>query len=73
MAWQAAVAASPLTLVPTPWQSVLAIVELAEKGLLVRYMVASLFRVTWGYLGALLDRRPRRRAPRDSGAAASWP
>ena len=43
-----------MTLVPTPWQSARAIVELAEKGLLVRYMVASLFRVTWGYLGALL-------------------
>ncbi len=54
VAWQVAVAASPLTLVPTPWQSLLAIVELAEKGLLLRYMVASLFRVTWGYLGALL-------------------
>ncbi|MDP9194413.1 MAG: ABC transporter permease [Acidobacteriota bacterium] len=52
--WQIAVAVSPLTLVPTPWQSLLAIVELAEKGLLLRYMVASLFRVTWGYLGALL-------------------
>lgn len=52
--WQAAVAASPSTLVPTPWQSARAIGELAEKGLLVRYMVASLFRVTWGYLLALL-------------------
>ena len=52
--WQAAVAVSPATLVPTPWQSLRAIVELAEKGLLLRYMVASLFRVTWGYLGALL-------------------
>jgi NitT/TauT family transport system permease protein len=54
VAWQAAVASSPHTLVPTPWQSFLAIVELARKGLLLRYMVASLFRVTWGYLGALL-------------------
>ena len=57
-AWQAAVASSPHTLVPTPWQSVLAIVELAQKGLLLRYMVASLFRVTWGYLGALLIAGP---------------
>lgn len=53
-AWQVAVAASPATLVPTPWQAMRAIYELAEKGLLVRYMVASLFRVTWGYLAALL-------------------
>jgi NitT/TauT family transport system permease protein len=54
LVWQVAVIASPMTLVPTPWQAVLAIVELAQKGLLLRYMVASLFRVTWGYLGALL-------------------
>ncbi len=53
-AWQGAVATSPHTLVPTPWQAFLAIVELAQKGLLVRYIVASLFRVTWGYLAALL-------------------
>jgi NitT/TauT family transport system permease protein len=52
--WQVAVAASPGTLVPTPWQAIMAIIELARKGLLARYMVASLFRVTWGYLGALL-------------------
>jgi len=52
--WQVAVATSPGTLVPSPTQALLAILELAEKGLLVRYMVASLFRVTWGYLSALL-------------------
>jgi len=51
--WQLAVVSSPGTLVPTPWQSLRAIVELGEKGLLVRYIVASLFRVTWGYLAAL--------------------
>ena len=28
------------------------IVELARKGLLVKYVVASLFRVTWGYVSA---------------------
>lgn len=38
---------------PSPVQAALAIVELAEKGLLARYVVASLFRVTWGYLAAL--------------------
>lgn len=52
--WQAAVSASPGTLIPTPGQALRAIFELAEKGLLLRYMVASLFRVTWGYLGALV-------------------
>jgi NitT/TauT family transport system permease protein len=52
--WHFAIVLSPGTLVPTPWQAFAAIVELAQKGLLIRYCVASLFRVTWGYLGALL-------------------
>ena len=34
--------------------AVRAIGELAAKGLLLKYVVASLFRVTWGYLGALV-------------------
>jgi NitT/TauT family transport system permease protein len=54
VAWLGAVLASPGTLVPTPLAALRAIVELAEKGLLFRYIVASLFRVTWGYLAALL-------------------
>ena len=42
-------------LLPGPFKVAMAIVELAEKGLLVKYVVASLFRVTWGYfLGLLL-------------------
>ncbi|HEX6158863.1 MAG TPA: ABC transporter permease [Thermoanaerobaculia bacterium] len=53
-AWQIAVAMSPATLVPSPSQSVRAIGELAEKGLLLKYIVASLFRVTWGYVAALI-------------------
>lgn len=53
-AWHFAVAGSAGTLVPTPWQAARAIGELAERGLLVRYVVASLYRVTWGYLAALL-------------------
>lgn len=52
--WHFAVTAEPDTLVPTPWATALAILELAEKGLLHRYVVASLFRVTWGYLAALI-------------------
>ena len=52
--WHVAVVFSPDTLVPSPLAAALAIVELARKGLLVRYVVASLFRVTWGYLGALV-------------------
>ncbi len=53
LAWHLGVAASPGTLVPAPAQSARAIVELAEKGLLFRYVVASLYRVTWGYFAAL--------------------
>jgi NitT/TauT family transport system permease protein len=54
IAWHFAVAANHGTLVPTPFASVRAIGELAQKGLLLKYVVASLFRVTWGYLAALL-------------------
>lgn len=53
-AWHAGVASSPATLVPTPWATFAAIGELARKGLLHKYVVASLFRVTWGYLAALI-------------------
>jgi NitT/TauT family transport system permease protein len=54
LAWHVAVATSAGTLVPSPWAAVLGIVELAQKGLLAKYVVASLFRVTWGYLAALV-------------------
>jgi NitT/TauT family transport system permease protein len=54
LAWHLAVVSSPGTLVPSPGAALRGIVELAEKGLLVRYVVASLFRVTWGYLAALV-------------------
>ena len=53
-AWHVAVLSSPATLVPAPLQAFEAIVELAVKGLLVKYVVASLFRVTWGYVAALV-------------------
>ena len=51
-AWQLAVSLNPDSLIPGPWSVVLGIVELWKKGLLVKYVVASLFRVTWGYLAA---------------------
>jgi NitT/TauT family transport system permease protein len=50
--WHLAIKNSPGTLMPGPLQVVAGIVELAQRGLLVRYVVASLFRVTWGFLGA---------------------
>jgi NitT/TauT family transport system permease protein len=52
--WQAGVTVSGTRLVPGPWAVLLAIVELTGRGLLFRYVVASLFRVTWGYLLAAL-------------------
>ena len=53
VSWQLAVTLTGATLVPGPLAAVAAIGELARKGLLVKYIVASLFRVTWGYLLAL--------------------
>ncbi len=50
--WQIAVSTHPDSLIPGPWAVVAGIVELALKGLLVKYVVASLFRVTWGYVSA---------------------
>ncbi|MDQ5857160.1 MAG: ABC transporter permease [Acidobacteriota bacterium] len=41
-------------LLPRPDQVAGAIVELAQKGFLVKHVVASLFRVTWGYLAAVV-------------------
>jgi NitT/TauT family transport system permease protein len=54
IAWQAAVWATHATIVPGPIAAAAAIGELARKGLLVKYVVASLFRVTWGYFGAVV-------------------
>jgi NitT/TauT family transport system permease protein len=53
-AWQVAVLLSPEALIPGPWSVVLGIFELLWKGLLLKYVVASLFRVTWGYLLAVV-------------------
>ncbi len=52
--WQVGVTVSDTRLVPGPWTVLLALGELTERGLLFRYVVASLFRVTWGYLLAAL-------------------
>jgi NitT/TauT family transport system permease protein len=52
-AWQLAVSLRP-SLIPGPIAVAGGIGELAVRGLLVKYVVASLFRVTWGYLAALL-------------------
>jgi NitT/TauT family transport system permease protein len=52
--WDATVRLSGSTLLPTPLAVGLGIGELAEKGLLLKYIVASLFRVTWGFALAVI-------------------
>jgi NitT/TauT family transport system permease protein len=51
--WSLAVARSGPKLIPGPWAVVKGLGELAARGLLFRYVVASLFRVTWGYFSAI--------------------
>ena len=54
-AWQIAIDRQPLHLLPSPIQVAGGLIELAERGLLFKYIVASLFRVTWGFsLAALI-------------------
>jgi NitT/TauT family transport system permease protein len=53
-AWHVAVKLSGSDIFPTPVAVVLGLVELAEKGVLLKYIVASLFRVFWGFGLAML-------------------
>ena len=52
--WGLAVRWSHSDLFPTPGQVARGIAELIQKGLLLKYIVASLFRVTWGFTLAVL-------------------
>ena len=52
--WSVAIRFSTGTLLPGPLAVLNAIVEIAQKGFLVKHVVASLFRVTWGYLLAVV-------------------
>ncbi len=52
--WAGAVKFSGSTLFPTPIEVGWGLVELIQKGLLLKYIVASLFRVTWGFALAVL-------------------
>ena len=52
--WDLAVRLSGSTLFPKPFDVALGIIELVEQGLLFKYVVASLFRVTWGFTLAVL-------------------
>ncbi|HZI15090.1 MAG TPA: ABC transporter permease [Myxococcus sp.] len=51
--WSLAVALAGSTPVPGPLAVLEGLVELARRNVLVPYVVASLFRVTWGYLAAV--------------------
>ncbi len=48
--WQFAISRQPRHLLPGPLEVLAGIVDLARHGLLLKYIVASLFRVTWGFL-----------------------
>jgi NitT/TauT family transport system permease protein len=52
--WGLAVRISHSDLFPTPGNVVRGIIELFQKGLLLKYIVASLFRVSWGFALAVL-------------------
>lgn len=52
--WEAGVRVSGSDLFPKPLEVVRGIIELIQKGLLVKYIVASLFRVTCGFSLAVL-------------------
>jgi NitT/TauT family transport system permease protein len=53
-AWGLVVRLSHSDLFPTPGNVVRGIAELIEKGLLLKYIVASLFRVSWGFTLAVV-------------------
>lgn len=63
--WQIAVSRHPGTLLPGPWSAILGIADLLRHGLLLKYVVASLFRVSWGFGLAALTAIPL-------GLAAGW-
>ena len=54
LAWHSLVKMSHSDLFPKPVEVVLGIIGLARSGLLVKYVVASLFRVTYGFLLAVI-------------------
>jgi NitT/TauT family transport system permease protein len=53
-AWQLAVYLHPHQLLPGPWKTAGGIADLIPHGLLIKYVVASLFRVTWGFFLAVV-------------------
>jgi NitT/TauT family transport system permease protein len=53
LAWQLTVTLQIDAIIPGPLASTRAVLELLARGLLFKYTIASLFRVTWGYLLAV--------------------
>jgi NitT/TauT family transport system permease protein len=54
LVWDLAIRTGRFPLLPGPVAVVRAIAELARRGFLLKHVVASLFRVTWGYLLAVV-------------------
>jgi NitT/TauT family transport system permease protein len=54
LGWDLAVRFGKDSLLPTPWEVLTGLAELAANGMLARHVAASLFRVTWGYLLAVV-------------------
>jgi NitT/TauT family transport system permease protein len=52
--WHVGIKLQPKPLLPGPLAVAAGLVELIRRGLLLKYVVASLFRVTWGFVGAAL-------------------
>jgi NitT/TauT family transport system permease protein len=52
--WQLGVSHGSSHILPGPLAVLKGVFELARKGLLLKYVVASLFRVTWGFLSAAI-------------------
>lgn len=56
--WEIGIRHEPSHLLPGPWGVVGGIVDLVRHGLLLKYVVASLFRVTWGFVLAVVTAVP---------------
>lgn len=56
--WHIGIRHQPSHLLPGPWGVVGGILDLIHHGLLLKYVVASLFRVTWGFVLAVVTAVP---------------
>ncbi len=63
--WSAAITLGQSRILPGPWKVLLGLIDLARRGWLIKHVVASLFRVTWGYVSAVIVGVP-------AGLALGW-